>query len=135
MNLGVAPGCIARKGRIARPARGEAAEPAERKRLDHRFFQPLARGPRLGRGGPAIAQHVAKLVAELVSEFGPIGGPDVNNYLRDLGMVVVEPHRWWSVRVIVDVKLVRLPIGEQPQPFEAHLAHSREHAEHGVGRR
>ncbi len=109
MNLGVAPGCIARKGRIARPARGEAAEPAERKRLDHRFFQPLARGPRLGRGGPAIAQHVAKLVAELVSEFGPIGGPDVNNYLRDLGMVVVEPHRWWSVLSVPALNVGLMP--------------------------
>jgi hypothetical protein len=64
-------------------------------------------------------------MAELVGEFAPIARPDIDNYPRHIGMVVVKPHRWRSARVIVDMKPVRLPIGEQPQAFEAHLAHSR----------
>lgn len=86
-------------------------------------------------GIPAVTKHVTEFVAELVGEFAPIVRPNVDDDPRDIGLVVMEPYRWLSARVLVYTNFAWLSVGEQSHARKADLSHSRENAEHGVGRR
>jgi hypothetical protein len=81
---------------------------------------------------PAIAQDVPEFVAELVGEFRPVIGPDVDDDPRYSGMVVMKPYCGCSALVTIDANFVWLSVGEKLDSIQADLAHSREHAEHCV---
>src|SRR4051794_25000185 len=69
---GIPEGVVAGKWGALLPTLGQAAQAAQRESLDHRLLEPLAGPCRFGVGLPAVAKHVAQLVAELVGELRPV---------------------------------------------------------------
>src|SRR5262249_53898715 len=110
---GICECSVIRKERTPLPTVGKLPEPAQRERLDERFLEPLAWIAWLAVGIPAVGQDVAKLVAELVGELGPVSGPHVDDNGGALAAVVAEPDRWIARAMIFDPKPAWLPIGQE----------------------
>ena len=72
------------------PAPRQQAKPTNGKRLHQGFLEPLRRGTRLRGRFPAIAQDVAKFMAELIGELAPVVRADVDDDPRCAGVVVVH---------------------------------------------
>ena len=70
-----------------------------------------------------------------VAVVNPATGVRRYDYPRSVGMVAVEPDCRRSTLMIVNEKLGRLPVRDQPHPFQAYLSHARNHAEHRIRRR
>ena len=128
-------GRIVWKGRALLPAVSEQPQAADRKRLDQRFLQPLAGQFRLGLGLPAVAQHMAELVAELIRELTPIERADIDDDPSRVRILFVKPDVRWPGRLVVDPQLRRLPVGQQSYSRQADLAHKRDHRKGIAGRR
>jgi hypothetical protein len=88
---GVGEGGIVWKGWALLPTVGEQPQAADRKSLDERFLQPLARQSRRRLALPAVAQHMAELVAELIRELAPIERTDINDDPGRVWIFVVKP--------------------------------------------
>ena len=127
-------GRIVGKGRALLPTVSEQPQAADRKRLDQRFLQPLARQFRLRLRLPAVAQHMAELVAELIRELTPIERADIDDDPSRVWFLVVKPNVRWTGRVVVDPQLRRLPVGQQSYSRQAGLAHKRDHRKRIVRR-
>jgi len=67
-------------------------------------------------------------MAELIGELAPIAGTDVNNDPSRIGVVRMQPNMGRPRAVIVDLKLLWLLVGEEPDPGQARFPHARENS-------
>jgi hypothetical protein len=96
------------------PTCSKASETAERKGLDKRFFEPLARAARFGEALPAIRQHVAEFVAELICQLRPRPLSYVYDDPCGTAHIAMQPNRRRSRAMLVDADAGWLTLRKEP---------------------
>src|SRR5262245_50231426 len=127
---GICEWSVIRKDRTLLPTVGKLIKPTQRERLDEHFLQPLTRIAWFTVSVPAIGQDMAKLVAKLIGELGPISWAHIDDNGGGRAAVVVEPNRRITRTVIFNPEPARLPIGKEPHSGKAYLAHTENDSRH-----